>query len=41
MPAPRKYPNELRERAMRLVVEAREQDPGLLQNQAVERIGSG
>jgi transposase len=39
MPAPRKYPNELRERAMRLVVEAREQDPGLSQNQAVARIG--
>lgn len=39
MPAPRKYPNELRERAMRLVAEAREQDPELSQNQAVERIG--
>jgi transposase len=39
MPAPRKYPNELRERAMRLVAEAREQDPELSKNQAVERIG--
>lgn len=26
MPAPRKYPKELRERAMRLVAEAREQE---------------
>ncbi len=39
MPAPRKYPQELRERAMRLVQEAREQDPGLSLNQAVIRIG--
>ena len=29
MPAPRKYPPELRERAMRLVHEAREEDPEL------------
>ena len=39
MPAPRKYPNELRERAMRLVQEAREQEPGLSLNAAVKRIG--
>jgi transposase-like protein len=39
MPAPRKYPNELRERAIRLVREAREQDPGLTLNGAVTRIG--
>jgi transposase len=38
MPAPRKYPEELRERAKRLVHEAREQDPGLSLNQAVLRI---
>jgi transposase len=37
--APRKYPNELRERAMRLVQEAREQDPDLSMNAAVVRIG--
>ncbi|SCG57960.1 hypothetical protein GA0070609_3388 [Micromonospora echinaurantiaca] len=39
MPAPRKYPQELRERAMRLVQEAREQDPELSLNAAVVRIG--
>ena len=39
MPAPRKYPQELRERAVRLVVEAREQEPGLSLNAAVVRIG--
>lgn len=39
MAAPRKYPNELRERAMRLVAEAREQDPGLTLYAAVVRIG--
>ena len=39
MPAPRKYPNELRERAKRLVLEAREQEPELSLNQAVLRIG--
>jgi transposase len=39
MPAPRKYPNELRERAKRLVAEAREQEPELSLNQAVQRIG--
>lgn len=39
MPAPRKYPNELRERAKRLVQEAREQEPDLSLNQVVLRIG--
>ncbi|XPP27115.1 MAG: hypothetical protein ACNYNX_02745 [Leucobacter sp.] len=39
MPAQRKYPPELRERAMRLVVEARKEDPELSQNAAV--VGSG
>ena len=39
MPAPRKYPNELRERAQRLVQEAREQEPELSLNAAVKRIG--
>ncbi len=39
MPAPRKYPNELRERAQRLVVEAREQEPEPSLNAAVLRIG--
>lgn len=39
MPAPRKYPAELRERAVRLVLEAREQDPELSLNAAVVRIG--
>ena len=39
MPAPRKYPNELRERAQRLVAEAMAEDPGLSLNAAVIRIG--
>ena len=39
VPAPRKYPDELRERAIRLVGEAREQDPTLSLNAAVARIG--
>lgn len=39
MPAPRKYPSELRERAMRLVAEARKEDPGLSSNAVVVRIG--
>jgi transposase-like protein len=39
MPAPRKYTSELRERAQRLVAEAREQEPGLSLNQAILRIG--
>jgi transposase-like protein len=39
VPAPRKYQNELRERAQRLVAEAREQEPGLSLTAAVARIG--
>ncbi|GAA1057432.1 transposase [Agromyces luteolus] len=39
MPVPRKYPQELRERAMRLVQEARKEDPKLSLNAAVVRIG--
>jgi hypothetical protein len=39
MPAPRKYLPELRERAQRLVTEAKAEDPGLSINQAVLRIG--
>jgi len=39
MPAPREYPNELRERAQRMVAEAMSQDPGLSLNGAVIRIG--
>lgn len=39
MPAPRKYPQELRDRAVRLVLEAREQEPDLSLNAAVVRIG--
>ena len=39
MPAPRKYPDELRERAVRLVAEARAQDERLSLNAAVGRIG--
>ena len=39
MPAPRKYPNELRERAIRLVTEARAEDPSLSLHAAVVRIG--
>ena len=35
MPAPRKYPQELRERATRLVAEAKREDPGLSLNAAV------
>jgi len=38
MPVPRKYPNELRERAIRLVAEARIEDPSLSLNGAVQRI---
>ena len=40
MPAPRKYPQELRDRSMRLVHEARQEDPGLSLNAAVQRIGT-
>ena len=39
MPAPRKYPPELRDRAIRLVREAMKEDPSLSMNQAVIRIG--
>lgn len=39
MPAPRKYPQELRDRAIRLVLEARKDDPSLSLNQVVLRIG--
>ncbi|MBI5160189.1 MAG: transposase [Micrococcales bacterium] len=39
MPALRKYPSELRERAVRLVAEARKEDPELSLNAAVVRIG--
>jgi transposase len=39
MPAPRKYPNELRERAQRLVAEAMAEDNTLSMNAAVKRIG--
>lgn len=39
MPAPRRYPRELRERAQRMVAEARSEDPGLSLHQAVLRIG--
>src|SRR5947209_6581958 len=40
VPAPRKYPDELRERALRLVEEAMTEDPKLSLNAAVGRIGS-
>ncbi len=39
VPAPRKYTNELRERALRLVSEAMAQEPELSLNGAVLRIG--
>jgi transposase len=39
MPAPKKYPPELRERAVRLVQEARAHEPELSLNQTVIRIG--
>jgi transposase-like protein len=39
MPAPRKYPQELRDRAIRLVTEAREAESGLSLNAAAKRIG--
>jgi transposase len=39
MASGRKYPQELRERAVRMVVEARSEDPGLSLQQAVLRIG--
>ena len=40
MAAPRKYPEELRQRAIRLVLEAREQDASLSLNAAVTRIAT-
>jgi transposase len=40
VPAPRKYPQELRDRAMRLVQEARKEDPELSLHAAVVRIGT-
>ena len=40
MPAQRKYPRELKERAVRLVVEARKEDPELSVTAAVKRIGA-
>jgi len=39
MPAPRKYPQELRERSVRLVTEAMAAEPVLSLNAAVLRIG--
>jgi len=39
MPAPRKYPDELRERSIRLVLEARTEDPKLSLTAATRRIG--
>ncbi len=39
MAAPRKYPQELRDRAQRLVVEARREEPSLSVSAAVARIG--
>jgi transposase-like protein len=38
VPAPKKYPDELRERAKRLVAEAMTEDPSLSLNAAVKRI---
>ena len=40
MPAPRKYPQELRERSVRLVRESMAEDPDLSMNQAVHRVGA-
>lgn len=39
MPAPRKYPNELRERAQRMVAASMSEDSSLTLNGAVKRIG--
>ena len=39
MASGRRYPQELRERAVRMVLEARAEDPGLSLYQAVLRIG--
>jgi transposase len=38
VPAPRKYPQELRDRSIRMVAEAIAEDPSLTLNQAVQRI---
>ena len=38
MPAPRKFPQELRERSQRLVREAMAEDPGLSMTAAVKRV---
>ena len=40
LPAPRKYPQELRDRAIRLVGEARAQEEGLSLHAACRRIGT-
>ncbi|RUQ02748.1 hypothetical protein D8M34_17765 [Microbacterium sp. HSID17254] len=39
VPAPRKFSNEMRERAKRMVRQARQEDPGLSVNAACKRIG--
>ena len=39
MPAPRKYPLELRERSVRLVADAMAEDPSLTINGAVKQVG--
>ena len=39
MPAPRKFSDEMRQRAQRMVREARVQEPGLSVNAACKRIG--
>lgn len=39
MPVVRKYPQELRERVIRLALEAQKEDPSLSLNQVVVRIG--
>jgi transposase len=39
MPAPRKYPPDVRERAIRLVLEARREEPSLSLQGAAKRIG--
>ena len=39
MPAPRKFSDEMRQRAKRMVREARQQEPGLSVNAACKRIG--
>jgi transposase-like protein len=40
MSAPRKYPAEVRERAVRLVMEAHEEEPGVSWNQLYARVGA-